>query len=131
MSRGLLKSKGGGKIINTLLCRCETDETVFRTIISVNQVSIYGAVSDMSKECNVCKEGKDRLVVTGQSNPLFVQSVMETPTTSTDDPAQEDDLLQRYQERFEKLSQQHRLNVVLMQIPDHIGSLTVFHDERH
>ena len=35
------------KIVNTLLCRCDTIETVFRTIISVNQLSVYGAISDL------------------------------------------------------------------------------------
>ena len=45
----------------------------------------------------------------GQSDPLFVPtSVMKTPTPSTDDPAQED-LLQKYQERVERLSQQNRV----------------------
>ena len=34
-------------------------------------------------------------------------SVMKTPTSLTDDPAQED-LLQKYQERVDKLSQQNR-----------------------
>ena len=34
---------------------------------------------------------------------------MKTPTPSTDDPAQEEDLLQKYQERVEKLSQQNRV----------------------
>ncbi len=44
----------------------------------------------------------------GQSDPLFVptSSLMKTPTPSTDDPAQED-LLQKYQEQVEKLSQQN------------------------
>ena len=48
----------------------------------------------------------------GQSNPLFVptSSLMKTPTHSTNDPAQpEEDLLQRYQERVERLSQQDRV----------------------
>ena len=46
----------------------------------------------------------------GQSDPLFVptSSLMKTPTPSTDDPAQED-LLQKYQERAERLSQQNRV----------------------
>ena len=46
----------------------------------------------------------------GQSDPLFVptSSLMKTPTPSTDDPAQED-LLQKYQERVERLSQQNRV----------------------
>ena len=35
--------------------------------------------------------------------------LMTTPTSSTDDPAQEEDLLQKYQERVERLSQQNRV----------------------
>ena len=46
----------------------------------------------------------------GQSNPLFVPSVMKTHIPLTVDPAQEEDLLQRYQERIEKLSQQDRVS---------------------
>ena len=51
-----------------------------------------------------------RPVLVGQSDPLFVpkSSLMKTSTLSTDDPAQED-LLQKYQERVERLSQQDRL----------------------
>ena len=46
----------------------------------------------------------------GQSNPLFVPSVMKTHTPLTDDPAQqEEDLLQRCQERIENVSQQDRV----------------------
>ena len=46
----------------------------------------------------------------GQSDPLFAptSSLMKSPTTSTEDPAQED-LLQRYQERVERLSQPDQL----------------------
>ena len=47
----------------------------------------------------------------GQSNPLFVPSVMKTHILLTDDPAQqEEELLRRYQERIEKLSQQDRVS---------------------
>ena len=35
---------------------------------------------------------------------------MKTPIPLTDDPAQQEDLLQRYQERIEKLSQQDRVS---------------------
>ena len=45
----------------------------------------------------------------GQSDPLFEPSVMKTYTPLTDDPAQEEDLLQRHQERVDKLSQQDRV----------------------
>ena len=50
-----------------------------------------------------------RPVVAGQSNPLFVPSVMKAHILLADDPAQEEDLLQRHQERIEKLSQQDRV----------------------
>ena len=108
LSRGVLKSKGGGKFSIHFCADDETVETVFRTIISVNQLSIYGAVTVLCEECNTCHDRTGRPVVTGQSNPLFVPSVMKTHIPLTDDPAQED-LLQRHQERIEKLSQQDRV----------------------
>ena len=50
------------------------------------------------------------LFLATQSDPLFVPtSVMKTLTPSTDDLAQEEDLLQKYQERVDKLSQQNRV----------------------
>ena len=45
----------------------------------------------------------------GQSNPSFVPNVMRTNILLTDDLAQED-LLRRYRERIENLSQQDRLS---------------------
>ena len=63
----------------------------------------------MCEENESCHDRTGRPVVKGQSNPLFVPSVMKTHIFLTDDPAQEDDLLQRYQERIEKLSQQDRV----------------------
>ena len=75
-------------------------------IISVNQLSIYGAVSDVCEEYKACHVRTARPVLAGKSDPLFVQ--MKTPTPSTEDPAQED-LLHRYQERVERLFQQNRV----------------------
>ena len=44
LSRGTLKSKGGGKLSIHFCADGDTIEIVFSTIISVNQLSIYGAV---------------------------------------------------------------------------------------
>ena len=110
LSRGTLHSKGGGKL-SIHFCSDEgTIETVLRTIISVNQLSIYGAVSDLCEECKTCHVRTGRPVVAGESDPLFVPSVMKTHTPLTDDLAQEEDLLRRYRERIEKLSQQDRVS---------------------
>ena len=102
LSRGTLKSKGGGQLSIHFCADGETIETVFRTIISVNQLSIYGAVSDFFfyKACHVRTV---RPVVAEQSDPLFEPAslLMTTPTPSTEVPARED-RLQRYQERVEK-----------------------------
>ena len=45
--------------------------TVFRTIISVNQLSIYGAVSYLCEEYKACHIRTGGPVLTGQSDPLF------------------------------------------------------------
>ena len=87
----------------------ETIETVFRAIISVNQLSINGAVSDLCEEYRACQARTERPVLAGQTDPLFVPSVMKTHTPLTDDPAQEEDLLQKYKERVERISQQNRV----------------------
>ena len=122
MSRGTLKSKGGGK----LSIHFSADGR-FRTIISVNQLSIYGAVSDLCEECKACQVRTGRPVLAGRSDPLFEPSVMKTHTPLTDDPAQEEDLLQKYKERVEKLPQQDRV----IKICTDAGFLTTFGVGQH
>ena len=67
-------------------------------------------VSSTLQACDSCRKRTGRPVLEGQSNPSFVPSVMKTHIPWTDDPAQEEDLLQRYKERIEKLSQQDRVS---------------------
>ena len=50
LSRGILKSKGHGKLSIHFTADEPTIETIFRIIISVNQLSIYGAVAAMCEE---------------------------------------------------------------------------------
>ena len=83
LSRGTLKSRGGGKLSIHFCADGKTIETVFRTIISVNQLSIYGAVSELCEEYKACHVRTVRPVLVGQSDPLFVptSSLMKTPST--------------------------------------------------
>ena len=81
LSRGVLKNKGGGKLSIHFCADAETVETVFRTIISVYQLSVYGAVSDLCEECYTCHFRTGQPVVAGQSDQLFVPSVMKTHHT--------------------------------------------------
>ena len=82
----------------------------FRSIVSVNELSIYGAVSDLCEDYKACQERTERTVLAGQSDPLFEPASLltKTRTPSTNDPAKED-LLQKYKERVEKFPQPDRL----------------------
>ena len=82
----------------------------FAQIIWVNQLSIYRAVSDLCDEYNACQARTGRPVLAVQADPLFEPAslLMTTPILSTDDLAQQD-ILQKYQERVDKLSQQNRV----------------------
>ena len=81
-----------------------TIETVFRTIISVNQLSIYGGVSELCEEYSSCQTRTGRLVLAEQSDPLFAPADLLITTLSIEIPAQEN-LLQKHKERVERLPQ--------------------------
>ena len=78
LSRGVLKSKGGGKLSIHHCADFSTIETVFPTITSVNQLSLYGAVAEMCEEHESCHDRTGRPVVRGQSSPSFEPSVIKT-----------------------------------------------------
>ena len=50
LSRRKLKSKGHGKLSIHFAADQETLETIFRIIVSANQLSLYGAVANMCEE---------------------------------------------------------------------------------
>ena len=110
LSRGTLKSKGGGQSSIYFCADGDTIETFFRTIISVNQFSIYGAVSDVCEEYGTRQTSTVRPVFAEQSDPLFAPAnfLIMTLRPSIEIPAQ-DNLLQKYKERVDRLPQQDRL----------------------
>ena len=77
LSRGRLKSKGNGKLSKHYCADLETIQTVFRTIISVNQLSLYGAVAEMCEEYETIHDKTGQPVVRGQSSSSFVPSVIK------------------------------------------------------
>ena len=100
LSRGLLKSKGHGKLSIHYCADLETIKTVFRTIISENQLSLYGAVAQICEEYETFHDRTGQPVVRGQSNSSFVPSVIKTEVPlDCDDHAHKDLLLQKYQNK--------------------------------
>ena len=67
----------------------------------------YG-YTDECQACTHLASGMHKAKVPHEDRCPFVPSVMKTHIPSTDDPTQED-LLQKYQERVERLSQQNRV----------------------
>ena len=70
LSRGILKSKGHGKLSIHFAADEFTIDTIFRIILSVNQLSIYGAVAA------ICEEFENHQDGSGESEILMGQSIV-------------------------------------------------------
>ena len=97
------QSKGGGKLSIHCCPDLETIKYVFRTIISANQLSLYGALTEMCEEYEILRDRTGRPAVVEQLSSSFVPSVIKTDVPfDNDDGAHKDLLLQKYGERIEK-----------------------------
>ena len=111
LPRGQLRSKGHGKLSIHFAATQATIETVFRIIVSANQLSLYGAVSSM------CEEYEFRHDRSGRPDKVMGQSIVlseiktEVPLEN-DDPAYQNFLLQRYEERIQSLSRTDRVSKI-------------------
>ena len=109
------KSKGHGKLSIHCAADQETILTIFRISVSANQPSLYGAVAEICEEYESLHERTGRPVVMGQSSSSLVLSAIKTEVRlECDDPANQDLLLQQYEERIEELSQQDKLSKFCM-----------------
>ena len=71
LSRGILKSKGRGKLSLHFATDEHTIDTIFRIILSVNQLSIYGAVAALCDEFEYYQDGSgEPEILMGQSMVL-------------------------------------------------------------
>ena len=70
LSRGILKSKGRGKLSIHFAADQDTVDTIYRIILSVNQLSIYGAVAA------VCEEFESHQDPSGEPEILMGQAVV-------------------------------------------------------
>ena len=113
LSRGKLKSKGHGKLSIHFAADQETIETIFRIIVSANQFSLYGAVTNMCEECESLHERSRQLdKVMGQS--IVLSEIKTEVPLENDDPKYQNFLLQRNEERIERLSQTDKVNKFCM-----------------
>ena len=111
--RGQLRSKGHGKLSIHFAATQETIETIFRIIVSANQLSLYGAVANMCEEYESLHDRSGQPdVVMGQS--IVLSAIKTEVSLDCDDPTNQDLLLQQCGERIEKLLQQEKLSKCCM-----------------
>ena len=113
LSRCILKSKGHGKLSIHFAADQETIETVFRIIVSANQLSLYGSVA------NMCEEFESLQDRSGQPDVLMGQSIVLSEIKAevlleNDIPSHHNLLLQRYEERIKLLSQENKVSKFCM-----------------
>ena len=114
LSRGTLKSKGHGKLSIHFTADNPTIETIFRIIISVNQLSIYGAVA------NICEEFEAHQDGSGEPEILMGQSIV-LGEIKAEIPLQNENSLnhqiiwQQYMERIESLSPESKVSRFCME----------------
>ena len=102
LSKGRLRSKGSGKLSIHHAADQETIETIFRIIVSANQLSLYGAVAEICEEYESLHDISGRPDVMEQS--IVLSAIKTEVSLESDDPAYENFPLQQYGERIEKLS---------------------------
>ena len=109
LSRDIPKSKGHGKLAIHFTADNPTIGTIFRIIISVNQLSIYGAVATICEEYETHQDGS------GEPDVLMGQSIV-LGEIKAEIPLQNENcsnhqiLWQQYMERIESFSPESKVS---------------------
>ena len=123
-------SKGGGNLSNHSCADQDTIKTVFRTIISVKQLSLYDTVAEMCEEYESYPDRTGRPVVREQSSPSFVPIVTKTNTHLNDDLAQKNFYCKDIEDELKVITTRQIQKILCWcRIPDYSWIRTVFHDE--
>ena len=109
LSREKLKSKGEGKVSIHFSADQDTVDTIYRIILSVNQLSVYGAVAA------ICEEYESHQDSTGQPVILVGQSIVlgeiKAEVLAHDEEPRDDQIImQQYVQQVESLSPENRVS---------------------
>ena len=108
LSRGFLKSKGHGKLSIHFAADVDRVDTIYRIILSVNQLSVYGAVAAICEEFEDHQDRTEQLVIlVGQS--IVLGDVKAENPVHDEDPRNDQIFWQQYNQQVESLSPENRL----------------------
>ena len=109
LSRGQLKSKGRGKLSIHFAADQDTIDTIYRIILSVNQLSVYGAVAAV---CEEFEDHQDRtrepVILMGQS--IVLGEVKAEAPLHDESPMNDQIIWQQYIQQVESLSPENRVS---------------------
>ena len=108
LSRGQLKSKGRGKLSLHFTADQDTVDTIYRIILSVNQLSIYGAVAAICEEYEGQPDNTvEPVILEGQS---IVLGEVKAEAPAQEEPEDSNIFLQKYSQQVESLSPENKLS---------------------
>ena len=109
LSRGHLKSKGRGKLSIHLAADGDTIDTIFRIILSVNQLSVYGAVAAVCEEFESHQDGSgEPEILMGQS--IVLGEVKAEAPLQNENPMNDQITWQQYIQQVELLSLENKVS---------------------
>ena len=109
LSRGILKSKGRGKLSIHFAADEHTIDTIFRIILSVNQLSVYGVVAAICEEFESHQDGSgEPEILMGQS--IVLGEIKAEIPLQNENPSHHQVLWQQYIERIESLSPESKVS---------------------
>ena len=109
LSRGRLKSKGKGKVSIHFTADQDTVDTIYRIILSVNPLSVYGAVAAICDEFENHQDGTGQPVILEGQSIVLGEVKAETPVHD-EDPMSDHIILQQYVQQVESLSPENKLS---------------------
>ena len=114
LSRSILKSKGRGKLSMHFAADEFTIETIFRIILSVNQLSIYGAVAAICEKFDNHQDGSgEPVILMGQS--IVLGEIKAEIPLQNENSSNHQFLWQQYIERIESLSPESKVSRFCME----------------
>ena len=106
---GQLKSKGKGKVSIHFTADQDTVDTIYRIILSVNQLSVYGAVAALCEEYENHQDGTGQpVILVGQS--IVLGEVKAEVPVHDEDPRNDQIIWQQYIQQVESLSPENKLS---------------------
>ena len=109
LSKGFLKSKGRGKLSVHFAADQDTIDSIYRIILSVNQLSVYGAVAAICEEFEGHQDRSGQpVILVGRS--IFLGEVKAQTPLHNENPMNDQMIWQQYIQQVESRSPENKVS---------------------